>query len=1276
MSAVNLSLENGGNGPEEDLGEIILIDDLFRLRAKDKVQKPLIAFPKSESSVSDFEYFTGRDLDRFVEHAARHYLGLGLKLNEHARVAILGPTNIEWIATCFGLLRAGFAVVLLSPKLSAQAIINLLSETRCETAVHAESPQLNGVIEHVADQTSIMAIPILRRTGFDVPPSREPLLVRDIDKAKEADRSAIILHSSGSTGLPKPMYTNQKRYVQLSNPIGPGARDFMTLPMHHAFPMIMLPRQMYSRRTVFFPNANLPLTSQNITEALTVARPDAVYAVPFILKMLAEQPSSVELLRSCTEVATVGSRCPDELGHRLVEQGVHLCNEFGSTEIGRLGSSADRAPEDKDWAYLRIAESKMKHIWPRPIEDGQYEFVFREDYPVATESNSDDPPNSFRSKDVFSPHPTVPDAWKYLGRLDDRVTLINGEKVLPLPIEGRIKEHLLIKEAVVFGIDRPIPGSLVFRSEAAKDMADDEFIDAIWPKVEAANKNAEAFSKIGKSMIVPLPAGAEYPRTDKGSFIRPQIYKVFHKEIDDAYNRLDHNQEGTLQLDVPGLEEHLLRMGQEYLGQALANKTTDFFKAGMDSLRAIQMRGSLVRDLDLRGNGNELSRNIVFECATIENLARHLDQLRQGQTADTQDPMGAMRALIQKYSVTPKDTPGSKPLPDAQVVLLTGATGGLGSQLVSRLSFNPSISKIYCLLRGHQPLTRLHSSLQDRKLDLANSKITALASDLTLSSLGLDDATFSEIKSSITHIIHAAWPVNFQLPLASFEPHIQGLHNLLQLSLASPHTSPARLLFCSSVSTALGAPLRSHIPEAVIDHLDYALDMGYGRSKLVGEHIVAAAVRTAGAQASILRIGQVVGDGKFGMWNDREAFPSIIRSALTMGVLPELPIQCEWLPVDTLAACVIELAGLADVRGDGGAGEGEGMNASDRHGGAESNGNGKTNGTVDMEVRKSVTTPDAAADSDGNTTARFRDMDTNDHRGIDTTINKEPRSVSQQRRSKDHTMNLVYNLLSPHAMSWTHDFLPALHRAGLSFTPVPTETWLQRLRSFSRTDPSSSSNAANIPDRSNSSAAAADPDRNPALKLLQYYERTFGGGKDEARDGRVEFEIGVAKKDSAALRGAEDVVRSGLVGKMVGWWMGRWESGDGRVVNGGVEDGDVGRRREDVDEKEEKENTSEHEQSQKTDHSGNEECKEENVDGKKEQADINGPDQLRETDHSGNDDVQKEKIDYPDEKAKTNEAGQLPKPDHSEPDEGKTETTNGLNHQNKTNEAEKPPATV
>ncbi|KAL8991869.1 MAG: hypothetical protein Q9169_007580, partial [Polycauliona sp. 2 TL-2023] len=824
MPAVDLSTENRENGPEEereDLGEFILIDDLFRTRAKDIIQKPLIAFPKSDRGISDFECFTGRDLDRFVEHAARHYMAMELKLNEHARVALLGPTNIEWIATFFGLLRAGFAVVTLSPRISAQAIVKLMSETHCETIVHAETSQLLRVIGLVADETSIKTLALLCRTGFDRPPSNEPPLVRDIDKAKEAERLAVIMHSSGSTGLPKPIYTNHKRYVQSLNPVSPGSRDFMTLP---------------------------------------------------------------------------------------------IC----STEIGFLGSSGDRASGSQDWAYLRIAESKMKQIWPRPIGGDQYEFVFREDYPVSVESNSDDPPNSFRSKDVFSPHPKVNNAWKYHGRLDDRVTLVNGEKVLPLPIEGRIKEHPLVRENVVFGVDRSLPGLLVFRSEAASAMEDDAFIDAIWPDVEAANENAEGFSQIGKNMIVPLPAGTEYPQADKGSFIRPQLYNAFNKEIEDAYVRLDQNEEGTLQLDIHGLEEHLMHTARELIGYSLENKTTDFFKAGMDSLRALQMRGLMVKDLDLGGNGKHLKQNIVFEASNVENLARHLHDLCRGQTSATRDPKIAMGALIQDYGVFQRHISCSKPVPDVPVVLLTGATGGLGAQLVSQLSTNPSIARVYCLLRGHEPLERLRSSLEDRKLDMQLSKVTAMTSDLAHPSFGLDESTFLDLQSSITHIIHAAWPVNFQLPLSSFEPHIQGLHNLLRLSLLSPYTSPAKLLFCSSVSTALGSPSPVHIPETMIEDLDHALNMGYGQSKLVGEHIVAAAVRTAGAQASILRIGQVVGDCKFGMWNDREAFPSIIRSALTTGMLPELPIKCEWLPVDTLAECVLQLAGLAVQHGDEG----------------------------------------------------------------------------------------------------------------------------------------------------------------------------------------------------------------------------------------------------------------------------------------------------------------------------------------------------------------------
>ncbi|KAI4265985.1 MAG: hypothetical protein L6R38_009031, partial [Xanthoria sp. 2 TBL-2021] len=162
-------------------------------------------------------------------------------------------------------------------------------------------------------------------------------------------------------------------------------------------------------------------------------------------------------------------------------------------------------------------------------------------------------------------------------------------------------------------------------------------------------------------------------------------------------------------------------------------------------------------------------------------------------------------------------------------------------------------------------------------------------------------------------------------------------------------------------------------------------------------------------------------------------------------------------------------------------GEGRGTNAFDCD--AENDENRKTDETAGSEVTTSVTTPKPAADFNGNATVPSREANTNDDRDTGTITNNEPNISRQQ--PNDNKMNLVYNLLSPHTISWTHDFLPALHHAGLSFSPVPTKTWLQRLRSFSQTD-SSSSSSSNTTNKTNesSASAAADPEKNPALKLL------------------------------------------------------------------------------------------------------------------------------------------------------------------------------------------------
>ena len=57
--------------PSVEASKFRLLHEVFRHRAADPVQVPLMAFPKSK--FSDFELFTAQDLDRFVDTAAWHY---------------------------------------------------------------------------------------------------------------------------------------------------------------------------------------------------------------------------------------------------------------------------------------------------------------------------------------------------------------------------------------------------------------------------------------------------------------------------------------------------------------------------------------------------------------------------------------------------------------------------------------------------------------------------------------------------------------------------------------------------------------------------------------------------------------------------------------------------------------------------------------------------------------------------------------------------------------------------------------------------------------------------------------------------------------------------------------------------------------------------------------------------------------------------------------------------------------------------------------------------
>jgi thioester reductase-like protein len=188
-------------------------------------------------------------------------------------------------------------------------------------------------------------------------------------------------------------------------------------------------------------------------------------------------------------------------------------------------------------------------------------------------------------------------------------------------------------------------------------------------------------------------------------------------------------------------------------------------------------------------------------------------------------------------------------------------------------------------------------------------KLTALSTnDFGAPNLGLRTEDYAALQNAATLIIHAAWPVNFNIALASFRPQIAGLRNFLDLASATP--SPARVVFVSSISAAFNIPPPASVPEGPFESLEYAAATGYARSKLVGERLCEAAGAN-GAAVGVLRVGQISADSVNGIWNDKEHVPLLVRSATEVKALPRLhgyEGRCEWMPVDTVAATVLQLA--------------------------------------------------------------------------------------------------------------------------------------------------------------------------------------------------------------------------------------------------------------------------------------------------------------------------------------------------------------------------------
>lgn len=144
--------------------------------------------------------------------------------------------------------------------------------------------------------------------------------------------------------------------------------------------------------------------------------------------------------------------------------------------------------------------------------------------------------NEYRTKDLYRPHPTLPDHWAYYGRADNLIVFSNGEKLNPVTIEGTIQDHPLVKGALVVGSERSQAALLLEPFENPKDgNGVRDFLDKVWPWVEKANRETVAHGRISRHLIILTAPDKPFHRAGKGTVQRAATVESYAGEIDRLY---------------------------------------------------------------------------------------------------------------------------------------------------------------------------------------------------------------------------------------------------------------------------------------------------------------------------------------------------------------------------------------------------------------------------------------------------------------------------------------------------------------------------------------------------------------------------------------------------------------------------------------------------------------------------------------------------------------------------------------------------------------------
>ncbi|KEY72788.1 hypothetical protein S7711_09507 [Stachybotrys chartarum IBT 7711] len=846
----------------------------------------------------------------------------------------VGPNDVRYSALTLAAIKTGYVVFVTSPRNSATAHAALFDSLKCKILLTTDPtpPPAAAVIQAVQPRT--LNLPSINQLFGEA----HPVYVYKKTLNEARNDPFVIIHTSGSTGLPKPLVwtvessLRQHAISRLDAPEGVQSiesfsrrkRIMVTLPPFHGAGITQYLFHPFSLDTVAVaPAATGIVTGQGLVEALKQTPAEIALLVPSVVVELAQDP---ELLEYCAKhlklIVYIGGDLPQRLGD-LVASKVPLRCQWGASEVGIPQQLMPSNLGPADWRYVQFHPAVGARF--EEVSEDLFELVipYREELKDTQPSfgiRGQEGLKEYRTRDYFAKHPRVPDAWCWRARTDDIIVFLNGEKTNPISFEHQIvAKNPELRGALVTGSQRFQAGLLIEPVGNLQSTAEQAaLIERVWPTVDEANHQAPAHARVEKPFIRVIASDRPMIRSGKGTVQRAATLALYASDIDtlyaDAESLTVRDEPEILARDRDSITSFVRNAVLAATKWPALDDAERFFDRGLDSLQALGITRALRRAL----RQPTLGLSTIYKNPTIKELSAVI--LGYYDDSDNEEYMAS---LLSTYVGLVKQIPVSRgPTPDRPAdVLLTGSTGYLGTYMLHALLTRPGIGQVFCLNRsadGGRSIQFSRFVAAGLSTNEIARRVIFLNADLAHPALGLDDDTYKMVCARTGLIIHNAWPVNFVLDLNAFRPQLSGIVNLCVLSAEAPQ--PAQILFISTIGAAGQSLNGKGAPEAILESLSTPHPNGYSQSKFLSEIILSKAAENLKIPVKIARVGQVAGPAHHGgIWNPKEWLPSLVGSSISLGCLPDNIgpqfTEVDWIPSDTLAEVVVDIGTSESIVG-------------------------------------------------------------------------------------------------------------------------------------------------------------------------------------------------------------------------------------------------------------------------------------------------------------------------------------------------------------------------